>query len=141
MKIEGPNRTAGTKGASKTDTKKRTGDAGFSNMVSDAGEAEPTAAVSKPSAVTALDALLTLQGAEEGLSKEASKRARQRAEELLDQLDKVKIGLLTGELSVATLQDLPRTIGQHRDKVMDPKLAEILDDIDLRAQVELAKLQ
>ena len=59
---------------------------------------------------------------------------------MLDQLDKVKVGLLTGELPRSTLQQLAQTIATHRDQTLDPKLAEILDEIDLRAQVELAKL-
>lgn len=139
MKIEGPNKTAGAKGASKADARK-TGDGSFGTMVNDAEETTAQAPVARTSAVSALDALLVLQGAEDSSSEEAAKKARKRAADLLDQLDKVKMGLLTGELPKSTLQQLAQTIATHRDQVLDPKLAEILDDIDLRAQVELAKL-
>ena len=50
----------------------------------------------------------------------------------LDQLDKIKIGLLTGELPKSTLQQLSHMIATHRDQGLDPKLAEILDEIDER---------
>jgi hypothetical protein len=139
MKIEGPGKTAGAKGATKTE-KKKTGDGAFESMVGDSEETSAQAPVTRPNAVHALDALLTLQAAEGGTSEEAAKRAKKRGLDLLDQMDKIKIGLLTGELQKSTLQQLANTIGSHRDQVMDPKLAEILDEIDLRAQIELAKL-
>jgi len=139
MKVEGPNKTTGVTGTSKSAPKK-TGDNAFGSMVSDTEEPEAQAAVSKPASIGALDALLSLQEAESSTSEEAAKRAKKRAADLLDQLDKIKVGLLTGELPKSTLQQLAHTIASHRDMVIDPKLAEILDEIDLRAQVELAKL-
>ena len=141
MKVEGPNRTSGPKGAAKADAKKSTGDSAFGSMVNEAGEAEAQAPVLRPAAVSALDALLVLQGAEGGVSEEATKKARKRAAELLEHLEKIRIGLLTGELPKATLQQLAQTISLHRETAIDPRLAEILEEIDLRAQVELAKLE
>ncbi|MBU6474648.1 MAG: flagellar assembly protein FliX [Alphaproteobacteria bacterium] len=139
MKIEGPNKTSTTKGASKADAKK-TGDGTFDTMMGETAEAPPQAATGRPASIGALDMLLTLQAAESGTSEEAAKKARKRANDLLDHLDKIKIGLLTGELQKSELEQLAQTVASHRDQVIDPKLAEILDDIDLRAQVELAKL-
>jgi hypothetical protein len=137
MKIEGPGKTSGPKGVSKAGPKK-TGDDAFGSMVSDTDETETASSVARPTAIGVLDALLSLQEADD--STEGAKKARKRASDLLDQLDQVKVGLLTGELSKSTLQQLARTISSHRDQTLDPKLAEILDEIDLRAQVELAKL-
>lgn len=138
MKIEGPNKTTGPKGTSKADAKK-TGDNSFGAMVSDAEESAASGPVSRPSPINSLDILLSLQAAD-GTSEEASKRARKRANDLLDHLDKVKMGLLLGEVPTGTLRQLSQTIAQHREHIMDPKLAEILDEIDMRAQIELAKL-
>lgn len=139
MKIEGPNKSSGPKGVSKASPRK-TGDGGFDAMIGDTEETEAQAPVSRPTTVGALDALLSLQEADSGTSEEATKKARKRASDLLDHLDQVKVGLLTGELPKSTLQHLAQTIATHRDQTLDPKLAEILDEIDLRAQVELAKL-
>ncbi len=139
MKIEGPNKTSGARGASKSETKK-TGDGTFDAMIGDTAETQSQAATGRPSSIGTLDALLTLQAADSGTSEEATKKARKRANDLLDHLEKVKVGLLTGELPKSTLEQLARTVASHREQIMDPKLAEILDDIDLRAQVELAKL-
>lgn len=140
MKIEGSNKTSGTKGASKTDKKRGVGDGAFDAMVNESDETEASAPVTRPASIGALDALLTLQGADSSTSEEAAKKARKRAADLLDHLDKIRVGLLTGELPASTLQQLAHTIATHREQVMDPKLAEIIDEIDLRAQVELAKL-
>jgi len=139
MKIEGPNKTDGAKGASKPGTKK-TGDGAFESLVGESGGSRGAAAASRPSSVGALDALLSLQEAESGTSEEARKRAKKRAADILDKLDQVKVGLLTGELPRSTLQQLSHVVAQHRDQGLDPQLTEILDEIDLRAQVELAKL-
>jgi hypothetical protein len=139
MKIEGPNKSSGAKGVSKAGPKK-TGDAAFDSMIGEADETEASAPVTRPMSVGALDALLSLQEADSGTSEEATKKVRKRASDLLDHLDQVRVGLLTGELPKSALQQLAQTIATHRDQVVDPKLAEILDEIDLRAQVELAKL-
>jgi hypothetical protein len=140
MKIEGPKKSSPTKGASKTGAAKSTGDASFSGMIDDTEEASTQKPVSGVMQIGQLDALLSIQEAADGTSEEAGKRGRQRASALLDQLDQLRIGLLSGGIPVGTLNQLSRTIATHRDKVIDPKLAELLDDIDLRVQVELAKL-
>lgn len=141
MKVDGPGKSSGTKGVSKTGAKKGAGDTSFSGLVDDTGEAAGQKPVSGAMSVGHLDALLSLQEAGDGMGAEAKKLAKLRAEALLDQLEQVRIGILTGGIPVAALQHLTNILGQHREKIMDPGLAEILDDIDLRAQVELAKHQ
>lgn len=140
MKIDNTGKTTGARGVSKTGTKKGAGDGGFSALISDTEETEAQGPVARSSSVNALDALLMLQGMDSSTSDEAAKKGKKRAADLLDHLDKIRIGLLTGELPKSTLQQLSHTISTHREAVLDPKLAEILDEIDLRAQVELAKL-
>lgn len=139
MKVEGPNKSSGTKGVSKTGPKK-SGDSSFSGMIDETPAAEARAGVGGVMSIGQLDALLSLQEAGDGTSEEATKRAKKRGIELLDQLDKLKVGLLTGEVPVADLNRLATTLNTHRDKVIDPNLAAVLDEIDLRVQVELAKL-
>ena len=67
------------------------------------------------------------------------RRAILRSEELLDQLEDIRHGLLTGTLSKRRLIALRRIVEQKRDQVDDPQLTDILNWIDLRAAVELAK--
>lgn len=140
MKVEGPGKTSGARGVSKTGAKKSAGDAAFDSMIDEAESIEGQKPVSGVMSIGQLDALLSLQETADGTSDEAGRRGKKRGEELLAGLDQVRLGLLAGSIPQSTLQQLGRLVGAHREKFMDPKLADILDEIDLRVQVELAKL-
>lgn len=86
-----------------------------------------------------VEALLALQDV--GGPLERKRRAVRRAGRILDVLDDIKVGLLEGELSGADLDRLRRAIRDERDQTEDPKLEAVLDDIELRAAVEMAKLE
>lgn len=91
------------------------------------------------SPISPLGALLALQEVDDPLT--GKRRARERGRRLLDALDEVRVGLLTGTLPKAVLGELTRLVTEARESIDDPGLQSVLDDIDLRAQVELAKLQ
>ncbi len=63
-----------------------------------------------------------------------------RAEDLLDQLDLIRVGILTGSMPGATLQNIVQRLAQRRTEGVEPRLAALIDEIELRARVELAKL-
>ena len=50
------------------------------------------------------------------------------------------MGLLTGTLTVGDIINVADVVASHREKVVDPQLTSLLDEIDLRAQVEIAKV-
>ncbi|WP_119678536.1 flagellar assembly protein FliX [Indioceanicola profundi] len=82
--------------------------------------------------------LFALQEVDDAL--QGRKKARARAEDILDRLDEIRLGLLSGTIPQERLVELVRIIQARREQVEDPRLQEILDEIDLRAQVEIAKL-
>ncbi len=86
-----------------------------------------------------VDALIALQDV--GGPLERKRRAVRRAGRLLDALDDIKISLLSGDLSSADLDRLRRAIRDERDQTDDPRLEAVLNDIELRAAVEMAKLE
>jgi len=86
-----------------------------------------------------VDALLALQAV--GGPLEGRRRAVRRASQILDILDEVKLALLDGDLSLAQLDRLRRTVNEERGLTGDPKLEGVLDEIELRAAVEIAKLE
>jgi hypothetical protein len=86
-----------------------------------------------------VDALIALQDV--GGPLERKRRAVRRAGRILDVLGEIKIGLLEGELSVSDLDRLRRAIRDERDATEDPGLEAVLDEIELRAAVEMAKLE
>lgn len=101
---------------------------------------EPAAqpATSAPS-VSALGGLLALQEVPDA-TQEGRRRSVARGDALLDGLDELRIGLLTGHVSRDKLTDMARLVRQARPMVDDLRLTELLDEIELRAAVELAKL-
>jgi hypothetical protein len=104
-------------------------------------DGEPTAQASKLSLVSPLsgmDALLSLQEVNPDGS---NKESRQHAEDLLSELDELRHGLLMGALSRRQLQRLKTLVSARRATVTDSALADILDQIALRAAVELAKYE
>ena len=102
-----------------------------------AGEGEVAAPGAAP-AVAPTDALLSLREVPDAVARNA--RARRHGEDLLDRLEELRLSLLLGRLSPARIEALARAVAVQRDQVSDPRLAEILNEIELRAAVELAKL-
>jgi len=66
-------------------------------------------------------------------------KGKLRAMDILDRLEDLRIQILTGGISRDKLLQLTHVVSAHRAQVTDPQLGEVLDQIDLRAQVELAK--
>lgn len=63
-----------------------------------------------------------------------------RAEELLDRLDQIRVGILTGSMSRGGLVSIVDRLQERRREGIEPRLAGLIDEIELRAKVELAKL-
>lgn len=91
------------------------------------------------SGVMGVEALLALQDVESAT--ERKRRSVNRAGRLLDELDGLKIALLGGDPNTAQLDRLTRAIREQRSATEDPKLEGLLDEIETRAAVELAKLE
>ena len=62
-------------------------------------------------------------------------------EALLGLLDEVRDGLLSGGIPRGTLNRLADAVGRRHENFADPRLQGVLDEIELRARVELAKLE
>ena len=71
----------------------------------------------------------------------AKKRMRHRSDKILSELDKIRMAMLSGTLTIGHMVDIADVVASHREKIMDPALTAIMDEIDLRAQVELAKMR
>lgn len=101
---------------------------------------EPHASmVAGPGPIAALDSILTLQGLED--STDGRSRGLKHGEQLLDMLDQVRDGLLAGGIPRATLNRLANACARRHEQFADPRLQSVLDEIELRAHVELAKLE
>ena len=113
---------------------------GFS-LGSTAGASAPAAApaASATTNVAGLSALMALQGVESAT--ERRRRAIRRGGGLLDRLDELKIALLSGEAGEGALERLGQGLREARTDEDEPGLSDLLNQIDLRAAVELAKAE
>ena len=124
---------AGTvkRGATSTDR------SGFSSAL----EAPAQTAAARPTAgtvsVSSVAALMALQGAEDPL--EQRKRAKRRGRQLIDALDRLKIDILDESSPKASLDQMQSLLDSAREKSDDPELESLIDQIELRIAVELAK--
>lgn len=94
--------------------------------------------VSGSTPLGAVQALLSLQEVEDATTRRA--RAVRRGQDLLDRLDDIRDALLAGVLPRGAIVALADLVRAQRPSVVDPNLQEVLDEIELRAAVELAKL-
>jgi hypothetical protein len=138
MKVQSPTSTrsvstarkAADRGGVKTDE--------FARALEGDPEVDSASAVTGSTSVGAIDSLLSVQ--EMSGEEESRKQAKARAEELLQKLDGLRHALLAGDLSADQLDGLVTLVKTERSYVSDPGLSETLDEIELRARVELAKL-
>ncbi|MDX9690080.1 MAG: flagellar assembly protein FliX [Proteobacteria bacterium] len=133
-RIDGPrplSATAPTRKASKTS---RASGSSFSKHLD---EAEEVSGASGAVGVGSITGVLDIQEVDDALERAA--RGKVRAEELLSKLDDLRLDILSGTISKNKLQKLSELVNSKKLEISDPKLSEILDQIDLRAQVELAK--
>lgn len=139
MKVSGTNGTGGA--AASRAARVDQGGGGFRVPVPGvaAGPASLSAATAS-AAVMGVEALLALQDV--GGPLERRRRAADRAGRILDELDGVKLALLGGEgVTGLQLDRLRRAVRDQRDVTDDAGLEALLDDVELRAAVEMAKLE
>jgi Class II flagellar assembly regulator len=135
MRIQGPN-GAGTVSSGKA--VRRSGSEGFT--LDEGGEAaQGPAASTGARSIGGIDILMALQGIEDPA--ERRRRAVSRGRTALDALDELKIALLSGTLDVATVSRLKAVVSGLKDGSGDPVLDGVLAEIELRVEVELAKME
>jgi hypothetical protein len=132
MRIYGPN---GTALASAPASARRPAAGGFN--VSESEDTPSPSASAGLRSISNVDALLALQGV--GDATERRKRAVRQGRQALDVLDSLKIGLLDGNLDQSTLGRLKAASESLKQGSGDRGLDDVLDEIGLRVEVELAK--
>ena len=130
------------KPASRSRKATKAGEAGagnaFRSHVDDDGPTA-SAATTGTAPLAALSSLLAIQEAPDPGS--GRKRAVLYGDTLLDELQTLQIGLVEGWVSEDTLQSLSNMLDRPRPPIDDKDLSQVLDDIEVRAAVELAKLK
>jgi hypothetical protein len=137
MKVTGPSGIGSPSGARPA---RGAGGDGFRVVTPEAaGGASQVSQTSATTSVMGVEALLALQDV--GSPLERKRRAVRRAGRILDVLDDLKVALLEDGFSGAELDRLRRAVRDERAGTDDPALEAVLDEIELRAAVELAKVE
>jgi hypothetical protein len=105
----------------------------------DVGDAKSTAGLTGGGPIAAVETILALQGIEDTADQRS--RGVAQGDELLKLLDEVRDGLLAGGIPRRTLSRMAHAIAKRKENFADEKLQSVLDEIELRARVELAKLE
>lgn len=134
IRIEGPGRSTGIGGSAPT--RRTEGGASFT-LPSDSQPARP-ATLGGTLGVQDLASLIALQALPQEDRRERRRKAVRRGHDLLDVLEGVKIDLLSGGVPVDRLERLVHLLGL-RNPSDDPSLDALVEEIELRARVELAK--
>ena len=110
--------------------------ADFAKHIDDAPSGSPLAPTAP---LAALGGLLAVQEVPDATAER--RRAAQYGATILDELDQLKLGMIEGWVSESDLHRLATLLEARRPGVADAQLDGVLDEIELRAAVELAKLQ
>lgn len=87
-----------------------------------------------------VESVFSIQEVPDALDPRTRKIAMTYGEDLLQRLDDLKLEVLSGAVSKEKLTDLAHSLRQKRQSSDDNKLNEIIAEIELRAEVEIAKL-
>ncbi|GIU67481.1 flagellar assembly protein FliX [Candidatus Phycosocius spiralis] len=136
MKVQGTGATIGSVGGRRASSSAAPGFA----LPSQSGPSPAQVGGTQASASLAnVGSLLALQEQDE--VSERRRRATKRTYSLLDQLEALRVAILGDGVKRAQVTLLAATLREQRETIDDPALEAILADVELRAEVELAKLE
>ncbi len=113
----------------------------FSSLLSLA-ESDESSQVGKAGNVVATSDISSIIALQEISEEEVRrKKAIKRGDAMLDSLEQLRRGLLTGTIPTHMLHDINKQLAADKETTTDPHLLAIIADIELRTAVELAKLE
>jgi len=135
-------KVGGAEGPQATRKKSKTGktDENFADNLKEAQSTENVAHVVDSSAIGGVESILSMQEVPDATEGRSRAILKQYGDDLLTRLEDLRLGILAGVYSKEKLADLAHRLRQKRTHSNDPRLNEIIDEIELRAEVEIAKL-
>ena len=124
--LAGVKRSSGNRGVESSD---------FDSLLTSEQKIDSVAATNRISSVDSVVALQEITG-----DNTDERGAKNRANLILDKLEDIRMGLLLGQIPKTNLEELSKILILARENSIDSNLLEIIEDIELRAKIELAKL-
>ena len=128
------------KETSSSKVKKTSSGGDFSTYLRDAMQVSDDNAVSGTAQIATANAMFAAQEVDADEERERRKKQLGRGKSLLEKLEEIRNGLLRGYISKDTLIEISRFVKEKKFEAEDETLNEIIDEIELRVEVELAKL-
>ena len=125
--LAGVKRSSGSRGVASSD---------FDSLLISEQKIDAVAATNRISSVDAVVGLQEITG-----DNTDERGAKNRANLILDKLEDIRMGLLLGQIPKTNLEELSKILILTRENSIDSNLLEIIEDIELRAKIELAKLE
>lgn len=96
--------------------------------------------VGPASGISVTDAIFATQMISNEEEREIRKKLVKRGQTLIEKLEEIRDGLLTGYISKDELINISRMLRDNQIASSDERLQELMAEIELRVEVELAKL-
>lgn len=136
-------KTGGTAGPDTARKKSKQADSGsvFADALKSASGTDTTEQTQTTSSVGHVDAIFAVQQTADATDHKSRGLMMDYGNEMLDRLEQLRVAILTGSISKDGLQDMARRLRERTTHSDDPQLDELIDDIELRVEVEIAKLR
>ncbi|NQV47703.1 MAG: flagellar assembly protein FliX [Rhodospirillaceae bacterium] len=112
----------------------------FAEHLKEAASVSETSGATESVAVNSMDVILSVQEAPDSMDRRSRNLATRYGADLLDHLEGLRRDLLLGAIPKEKLSNLAQKMRAQRRGTDDPRLNQIIDEIELRAEVEIAKL-
>lgn len=134
-------KTGGANGVSSTKKKKPTSgsNGAFAEALGNV-QTSDSVPVSEGAAVGNVDGVFAVQAIPDAMDGRSRRELTQFGDDVLDDLDQLRLGILNGAFSKDKLAALAHKLRQKRQTSDDSALNSIIQEIELRAEVEIAKL-
>ncbi len=141
MKISNVGGAKGTSGPQRKKSVSGSPGANFAQSLKDASGASETDGVIESAPMNAVDGILAVQEVPDAMDGRSKGLAMLNyGTDILDRLDEMRHAILSGTLTKDQLVNLAQKMRARQDMSDDPELNAIIQEIEMRAEIEIAKL-
>lgn len=135
-------KTEGGKGIDSSRKTRKSSDSGsgFADALRGVSATEETHKAQATGGVGAVDSILAVQQTADATDHRSRGLMMDYGTDLLDRLEQVRLAILRGTISKDKLHELARKLRERKINSDDPRLNELVAEIELRVEVEIAKL-
>ncbi|MBO6521452.1 MAG: flagellar assembly protein FliX [Rhodospirillales bacterium] len=134
-------KTGSAKGPDATKKAKKSSaeDGAFADTLRGVSGADAAEQAQATGGVGAVNSILAVQQTADATDHRSRGLMLEYGNDLLDRLEQIRVAVLTGTISKDRLQELARKLRERKSASDDPKLNDLIAEVELRVEVEIAK--